>query len=401
MKIKITVILAILFFQWYGVNAQQTLNGTIKHDDRIRSYILYIPATYTGSSSVPLVFNFHGFNQSTSYFMKKADFRPIADTANVIVCYPQGALDSHKNPDWNMVRRNMNNVDDIGFIDALMDSLIDQYHIDTTRIYVTGYSNGGYFSYALACELSCRIAAIAPVKGKMDRYHFIRLCDCQHPMPILAINNTLDKSVIWYGDPTVDEVIDFWVNYNHCNPIPTMTSLPNIYPNDNITVERIVYSDGDNGVHVELIKEIDHSQGSGHNYPADYPGKPWYFDSPTEIWNFFSRYDIYGLIDQVGVEDSDDSNIQNFELVGNYPNPFNPCTTIEYTIPKRADVKLSIFNINGQKIKTLFSGKQDRGNYQMKWNGTNDDYLRVPSGTYLYILKIDDTVVSNKMILLR
>lgn len=85
----------------------------------------------------------------------------------------------------------------------------------------------------------------------------------------------------------------------------------------------------------------------------------------------------------------------------NYPNPFNPETTIEFYLPHHAEVRLKIFNVLGQRIRTLFTGRRDAGVYRLKWNGRDEAGNEVASGVYIYRLQADRFVQSRKMLLLR
>ena len=89
------------------------------------------------------------------------------------------------------------------------------------------------------------------------------------------------------------------------------------------------------------------------------------------------------------------------ELFQNYPNPFNPVTTIEFTIKKTGMVELRIYNVLGQRIKTLVKEKKLPGKYKIVWDGKNDRGGKVASGMYFYQFKIDSYVSSKKMVLLR
>jgi hypothetical protein len=89
------------------------------------------------------------------------------------------------------------------------------------------------------------------------------------------------------------------------------------------------------------------------------------------------------------------------ELFGNYPNPFNPSTTIAYQLHKPAKVKIDVFNVIGQKVKTLVDAPQKIGSYKVNWNSVNDAGSKVSSGIYFYRLKADDFTQVKKMILLR
>ena len=80
-------------------------------------------------------------------------------------------------------------LDDVGFTNALMDTLISQYNIDQSRIYACGMSNGGYMSFLLGCQLSHRVAAIASITGSMTLSTFNN-CNHQRPVPVLQIHGT-------------------------------------------------------------------------------------------------------------------------------------------------------------------------------------------------------------------
>ncbi|MCU7492359.1 MAG: T9SS type A sorting domain-containing protein [Ignavibacteria bacterium] len=92
---------------------------------------------------------------------------------------------------------------------------------------------------------------------------------------------------------------------------------------------------------------------------------------------------------------------ENFELLQNFPNPFNPTTVISYSIPDSYNVDLSIYNIMGQKVKTLVSSYMNAGSYQISWDGKNSQGADAPSGIYFYRLQYRDLLQSRKMLLLR
>ena len=88
-----------------------------------------------------------------------------------------------------------------------------------------------------------------------------------------------------------------------------------------------------------------------------------------------------------------DSAIHSQIKTSNYPNPFNPSTTIDYILPKDSDVNISIFNIKGQKVRTLVKNSFQKGKHSIVWNGKNDAGKSVSSGVYFYKLNVND--VSN------
>jgi len=287
----------LIFFPLIGFG-QQTINDSIIHDNLYRSYTTYIPAIYNTSQPTPLLFNFHGLTGSSSIAMWHADFRSIADTANFIIVHPQGLLNSSGETHWN-VGQIGTSINDIDFISTLLDSLSLEYNIDSDRVYSTGMSNGAYMSYRLACELSDKIAAIAPVAGSYISY-MLNSCNPTHSTPVLHIHGVADSSSIYYGKPGVESIpsiISYWVNYNQCNTQSIFTQIANINLTDSSIVEHYAWKNGINGVEVEHLKIID----GGHTWPgSNFPNSNgitnYDINASVEIWNFLSRYNINGLI---------------------------------------------------------------------------------------------------------
>ncbi len=92
---------------------------------------------------------------------------------------------------------------------------------------------------------------------------------------------------------------------------------------------------------------------------------------------------------------------QTLSLAQNYPNPFNPTTTIRYELPENSDVLLEVYNIAGQKVSTLVSAQQHAGRQEVAWNGKDVRGNEMPSGVYLYRLRVNDSVLTKKMMLVR
>ncbi|NMB80737.1 MAG: T9SS type A sorting domain-containing protein [Ignavibacteria bacterium] len=92
---------------------------------------------------------------------------------------------------------------------------------------------------------------------------------------------------------------------------------------------------------------------------------------------------------------------QQYRLLNNYPNPFNPSTTITFEIPKSEFVSLQIFNINGELIKTILQESLNAGRYEKRWNGEDDFGNQVVSGVYFYRIKAGHFEKSSRMILLK
>lgn len=89
------------------------------------------------------------------------------------------------------------------------------------------------------------------------------------------------------------------------------------------------------------------------------------------------------------------------QLSQNYPNPFNPVTAIEYRLPERSHVKLKVFNVLGQKVRTLIDREESAGSYTIIWDGTDTSGKSVASGVYLYRFQAGDHIETKKMLLLK
>ncbi|MAM05452.1 MAG: hypothetical protein CMD06_05790 [Flavobacteriales bacterium] len=284
--------------------SQQTIQDSIIHNNIHRKYLIYIPENYNLSyNAFPLLLNFHGLTGNSAVAMWHADFRSIADTANFIIVHPQGLLNSSGETHWNVGQAGTS-INDIDFISSLIDSLSLKYNINSDRVYSTGMSNGAYMSYRLACELSDKIAAIAPVAGSYISY-MLNNCNPIHSTPVMHIHGVADSSSIYYGKPGVEsipDILNYWVNYNQCHSQSIFTQFPNIILTDSSTVEHYAWKNGVNGVEVEHFKIID----GGHTWPgSNFPNNSgitnYDIEASVEIWKFFSKYDINGLITQPNI----------------------------------------------------------------------------------------------------
>ncbi|MDO8550843.1 MAG: LamG-like jellyroll fold domain-containing protein [Ignavibacteria bacterium] len=101
-----------------------------------------------------------------------------------------------------------------------------------------------------------------------------------------------------------------------------------------------------------------------------------------------------------GIEE-DDQIPETFTLSQNFPNPFNPSTAIEYTVPRAQHVKIEVYDILGNKVKTLLDEEMYVGKHKVRWNGDNDFGRRVSSGVYFYKLTTIDVIISRKLVFLK
>ena len=260
---------------------------TFYYDNETREYLLYAPVSYDGSSDVPVMFNFHGFGGTMEGQMYSADMRSLADSENFILVYPQGTLmDGYSH--WNASlpsADNKSSADDLGFISALIDEIVLNYQVDSDRVYASGYSNGAFMSYGLACHLSDKIAAIAGVSGTMID---IDNCVPAHKTAVIALHGTSDGVVPYNGGSgfsSVGETLNFWIEYNWTDESPLVES----FEDNGTAIEHHSYSDADGNTPVEHYK-ID---GGNHVwFDIDFDGS----NTNHLIWNFVSQWNINGKI---------------------------------------------------------------------------------------------------------
>jgi polyhydroxybutyrate depolymerase len=365
----ITVLLLLLGF-CFSSFAQQIINASITHDGIQRNYILYIPELYDGTTTVPLVLNFHGFGSNANQQMFYGDFRDIADTEGFLLVHPEGTT-FIGNQFWNVGFPGISStIDDVGFTEALIDELATLYAIDLNRVYATGMSNGGFMSFLLACQLSEKIAAVASVTGSMTLDTFSN-CNAQFPTPVLQIHGTEDDVVLYNGNTLsipIADVISYWVDYNNCEITPTTTTFPDLDASDGSTVEHSVYEDGDNGVTTEHMKVI----GGGHTWPGSIlntTGTNQDIDASMEIWLFFSRYDINGPLSNDDFENNQ---------VTIYPNPTQ--SKINLSLNYSKDIYYELISPLGQQLMT---GTITSSNEEI-------DISHLPSN--IYFLKVGNQV---------
>lgn len=278
----------ILFLISATQHQAQNINGSFMHGGKNRTYFFYLPANYNANKPAPLILNLHGHTSNNSQQQFYTNFNPIADTAGFIMVYPQGTNSVYSGmPFWNY-NIFLETADDIGFLNALIDTISTHYLIDASRIYCTGMSNGGFMSYFMALY-SSRFAAVASVSGSMAK---TETGVPATPIPIMEIHGTADLSVPYNGDITmrpIEEVVSMWVNWNQCNPVPTINSVPDINTTDGATAQHLIYENGTNGNTVEFYKVIN----GAHTWPGAPPiiGVTCQdFNASKEIWRFFSQY---------------------------------------------------------------------------------------------------------------
>jgi polyhydroxybutyrate depolymerase len=291
--------------------AQSTRRSSIVTGGLERTYRIYISALYSPAKPMPLVLLLHG-GGGTGEGMEKltlGGFNRLADREGFVVVYPDG-IEKHWNDGRGLedYRAHRENIDDVGFVSALIDHLKERWNIDLTRIYAAGISNGGQFSQRLACELSDRIAAIGVVAIQLPE-HLSSSCAPKRPVSVLMMPGTEDPLVPWEGGEigfrrgrkfgralSVPESMRFWAKHNQCPTSPLITYEPDRDPEDGTRVRRETY--GPCGHETEVL--LYAIEGGGHTWPGGDQYLPARIigktsrdiDANEVIWDFFKRHTL-------------------------------------------------------------------------------------------------------------
>jgi polyhydroxybutyrate depolymerase len=286
-------------------HAPGSSNETFASSEGPRDYILHVPPSYTGATKVPLIFNFHGLGSTAAQQESYSDFSTRADEPDggFIVVYPQGSetiLLAARH--WNIVKLGPPEFDDVAFIDELLTDLETSLCIDANKVFATGMSNGGQMSVRLACSLSSRIAAVAPVTGSYYPPFStppISTDDCPdtRPVPFINFHGTNDTCVPWTGGPGCgsfsfrlpidndtpdDDVMQSWGAHNGCTGGRQETTVTD-------DVSLVEYTNCTDGVPTQLYVVQD----GGHTWPGSPFGMPpattQDISATDLIWDFFQQ----------------------------------------------------------------------------------------------------------------
>jgi polyhydroxybutyrate depolymerase len=280
---------------WYkNPYSSQTIEDSFEFEGLERDYIVYLPSNF--QTEMPLVINLHGsLPDDAEWMMGYARMNEIADTAGFVLVYPNST-----SPRWNANSGIPNiaepDVNDVGFISALIDTLIVNYNVDTNRIYCCGLNYGGWMASELICQIGHRFAAGARVNTSLG-FNQADRSTLEGAFPIVLFNGTADSYLPWpdgkAGVMSGPEAIGWWVEQNECALNADTVSLPDLDPTDNCTVEKISYTDCSDETKVVFYKVLN----GGLSWPGAVGNETW--DKPrnmdinagVEIWNFFKDYE--------------------------------------------------------------------------------------------------------------
>lgn len=274
-------------------------------DGRTRSYGVHIPLILKNQTNVPVILAFHGGGSNSKIMKLSTELAALSDKEGFVVVYPNGTGPGGRLLTWNSGRccawAKRKNINDVGAISELLDQLTRIVPYDKKRVYATGISNGAMICYRLACELSDKIAAIAPVAGPLE----ISPCTPKRPVPVIHFHGTKDRNVPYQGGVgdrsitktdyhSVKYTIDKWKAINGCSETSTKKDFTD-KTNDGTTVSSETWNNCAKGSAVALIT----IKNGGHTWPGS-PLKKWGklglgkvchdISAAKIMWEFFKKH---------------------------------------------------------------------------------------------------------------
>ncbi|MEW6169213.1 MAG: PHB depolymerase family esterase [Pseudomonadota bacterium] len=253
------------------------LTRSVLVDGRLHAYALYIPPD--AGALPPVVLALHGGGSNVAGMDVLTSLHDAADRYGFVYLRPQGYDRELRGiRTWNAGsccgEAETDGIDHVAVIDAMLDDVDEVVRVDTQRIYATGHSNGGMMAYRLACELSHRIAAIAPNAAYLMNRDYDTLlqlpvfaCRPARTVPVLHLHGLADRCAPFEGGqsqgpeggqrPPVQDSIDVWVSNNGCATPPAET-----YRNGDARC--LTYSGCSAGADVTLCT----IEGAGHTWPG-------------------------------------------------------------------------------------------------------------------------------------
>ncbi len=236
---------------------------SLKVAGKTRSCALYVPS---GIAKPAVVFFVHGANGSGGNFENETKGDVTADKNKFIALYPSASANGAGG-----IWEDMSGTGNFPFFMALLDSLDARYKIDRNRVYMTGFSQGGFISFAAACYYSDVFAAVAPVSG-----HSNTACTLKRPVPMFMTFGAQEGAASFLKDR------DSWLKWDNC---PSQETIAKPYPSSNPSSKavRVAYGPCGQGTHVL----VDSIIGQGHQWPGASN-----LVQADEVWAFFQQYTL-------------------------------------------------------------------------------------------------------------
>lgn len=246
----------------------KAVSEDINVDGTTRNMLVYAPADLP--ENAPLLISLHGMNQDAAYQQTQTAWESIAKSEKFVVVYPNGIDRS-----WDIQTETNNR--DLNFLSVIIDEMVERYKVNTSRVYLSGFSMGGMMTYFAANHMTDKFAAFAPVSGYLLWGDPVK---SSRPIPIIHTHGTSDDVVQYNG---VNNILTKWAEHNGCSSTPTIITP---YPVDKLSSKssRTIWAAGSAGVEV-VLNTLD---GKGHWHSNDPAGVM----TSNEIWDFVKRYSL-------------------------------------------------------------------------------------------------------------
>lgn len=268
------------------------VNPAFQKGQATRVYRLHLPTGYDRSRPIPLLLDLHGFGGSAAGEEAASGYDDLADRLGFIAVYGQG-LAGREGAGWASTRPMDLGIDELGYFAALLDQLQGRLCVDERRVYVTGFSNGGGMTEMLACYMSGRVAAVAPVSGNYYVDSKGTGCHPSRPVPLLEVHGTADPVVPYGGIGRVEsggwpllpipQFLAGWAALDGCTAGPK-TFL------DTAEVTGLGWEGCAGSVTVAHYRW----NGGGHGLPSTIGGRP----AHEAIWAFLAAFSLPGRAEQ-------------------------------------------------------------------------------------------------------
>jgi len=352
----------VIFFLFNCTLSVHAQYETIMVDGLERTYLLDLPTGYDATTELPLLIAMHGGLGSAYNLQNQSQLSEKAEEENFIVVYPEGVESGFLNirtwnAGWCCGNASDENIDDVGFIDSLIEYLLENYSINSKRVYATGMSNGGYMSYRLACELSDKIAAIAPVSAAMS----MTSCDPERPVPIIHFHSYLDENVLYDGgigdglaghySPPLDSILNVWAGFNNC------TNSEILVDNNEYTYTKWNSCDCAYEIQYYITQDGGHSWHGGNGTASGDPASN-YISANDLMWEFFQKHTL-----DCGLSTNINDEINNTPDIKIYPNPSNGKFHIQHS-ENFSYLSITVNNVLGETVlKTKNESTIDLSNH--------------------------------------
>lgn len=274
-------------------SAGQTVSLLLDFAGQERSYLLHIPIGYDAAKSYPLMISYHGDGGTGEGQRQKTGFDEIADNSGFLVAYPDSNPGYRDGRQWELFGES----NDVDFTGALIREISSLYSVDTTRVYVNGFSMGGGMAQAAACSLSTRIAGMANVANNLGP---TKAAACHPSLPITTVHfhGTADPVSLYSGGNykggdtySAFETAEFWAEVNGCFATPTNTSFSDVLSDGvSVTDTKQIWNNCTLGSTVVFYTVT----GGGHAWPgssdeAKYGPSSRDLDASQIIWDVLSQ----------------------------------------------------------------------------------------------------------------